>query len=90
MFVGLLKSVQPVNFTSYLSNNIMCNNVFFFSLVLFYFVLFCCCFFFLQILMSVLKESITVVLTLFVAIPKDPTTVLVEPDITEMERIAAN
>ena len=40
-----------------------------------------------QILMSALKESITVVLTLFVAIPKDLTTVIVHPDITE--RIAA-
>ena len=60
----------------------MCNNDLLLLLLLLFFL-----FFFCQILMSALKESITVVLTLFVAIPKDPTTVIVHPDITE--RIAA-
>ena len=39
--------------------------------------------------MSALKENRNAVLMLFVAIPRDPTPVLVDPDITEMEGIAA-
>ena len=57
----------------------MCNNDLLLLLLLFF--VFC------QILMSAPKESIPAVLTLFVAIPRDPTTVIVHPDITE--RIAA-